>query len=55
VPGYPVTPLVFVAVCAFLCYSSIGYAASRNAIHVSLGVMAAGVVALLVTRRLKRV
>jgi len=46
VPLYPVTPIAFVAVCAYLCYSSIGYAASRDALHVSLVVMAAGAVAL---------
>ena len=50
VPLYPVTPIVFIAVCAYLCYSSIGYAMSRSAIHVSLGVMAVGVVALVLTR-----
>ena len=50
VPFYPVTPAIFVAVCAYLCYSSIGYAVSRSAIHVSLLVMAAGVVGLLLAR-----
>ncbi len=43
VPGYPVTPVAFIAVCLFLLYSSITYATSRGAIHVSLLVMAAGV------------
>jgi amino acid transporter len=50
VPMYPLTPAVFVAVCAFLLYSSVGYATSRSAIHVSLLVMAAGAVAWLATR-----
>jgi amino acid transporter len=50
VPLYPLTPAIFVAACAYLCYSSIGYAVSRSAIHVSLIVMAAGVVALLLIR-----
>ena len=50
VPLYPITPLVFCASCAWLAYSSITYAASRNAVHVSLIVMAVGLVALLVTR-----
>ncbi|HEY5862105.1 MAG TPA: amino acid permease, partial [Casimicrobiaceae bacterium] len=50
VPFYPVTPAIFVAVCAYLCYSSIAYAVSRSAIHVSLLVMAAGVVGLLLAR-----
>lgn len=54
VPLYPLTPLVFIAVCAYLCYSSIGYAMSRSAIHVSLGVMAVGIVALAVTRLVGR-
>jgi APA family basic amino acid/polyamine antiporter len=50
VPLYPLTPLVFIAVCAFLLYSSITYAVSRNAIHVSLLVMLAGIVAWALTR-----
>jgi len=47
VPWYPFTPLVFCASCAWLAYSSITYAASRDAVHVSLGVMAVGLVALI--------
>lgn len=54
VPLYPLTPLVFIAVCAYLCYSSIAYALSRDAIHVSLGVMALGVIALVVARLAER-
>ena len=53
VPLYPLTPAVFVAVCGYLCWSSIGYAVSRSAIHVCLLVMAAGVVALLLARTRK--
>jgi APA family basic amino acid/polyamine antiporter len=49
VPLYPITPIVFCAACAWLAWSSITYAASRNAVHVSLIVMAAGVVALFLT------
>ncbi|GIK87162.1 MAG: amino acid transporter [Betaproteobacteria bacterium] len=49
VPLYPLTPIVFCAACAWLCYSSVTYAMSRNAVHVSLIVMAVGVVALLIT------
>ena len=49
VPLYPVTPIVFCAACAYLFHSSVTYAASRDAVHVSLLVMAVGVVALLVT------
>ena len=51
VPLYPLTPIVFCAACAWLAYSSIAYAASRNAVHVSLLVMAAGVAAMLLARR----
>ena len=50
VPGYPLTPLVFIAACGFLFYSSVGYAASRSAIHVCLLVMAVGVGALALIR-----
>ncbi len=54
VPLYPLTPLVFCASCAWLAYSSITYAASRNAVGVSIGVMAVGLVALLVLSVLER-
>ncbi len=54
VPLYPVTPLVFCAVCAYLFYSSVAYAASRNAVHVSLIVMGVGVVALVLTSHGRR-
>lgn len=54
VPLFPVVPLVFCAACAWLAYSSITYAASRNAVHVSLIVMAVGVVALVLTRTIGR-
>jgi basic amino acid/polyamine antiporter, APA family len=50
VPLYPVTPLILAAACGYLCYSSITYAISNSAVHVSLIVMAAGVVALLLAR-----
>ena len=46
VPLYPFTPLVFCAACAFLAYSSVTYAASQNALHVSLWLLASGVLAL---------
>lgn len=49
VPLFPATPIVFCAACAWLAYSSITYAASRNAVHVSLIVMAIGAVALFLT------
>jgi len=47
VPLYPLTPLLFCLACAYLLYSSITYAASKNAVHISLLVMLAGVVVLL--------
>jgi len=54
VPLYPLTPAVFVAVSGSLLYSSVTYATSRSAIHVSLLVMAAGVAAWAVTRTAAR-
>jgi amino acid transporter len=49
VPLYPLTPIVFCLACAWLAWSSVTYAASRDAVHVSLIVMVVGVVALIVT------
>jgi amino acid transporter len=54
VPLYPATPLLFCASCAFLLYSSVSYAASHEAVHIALLVMAFGVLALFVTRRASR-
>lgn len=51
VPLYPVLPIVFCATCGYLTYSSIMYAHSQGAVHVSLLVMAAGVVALWLLNR----
>ena len=50
VPLYPILPLIFCAVCAWLTYSSITYAISQKAIHVSMWLIASGVVALLILR-----
>ena len=50
VPLYPVLPLIFCAACAWLAYSSVTYAISQNAIHVSMGLIASGVLALLILR-----
>ena len=50
VPLYPVLPLIFCAACAWLTYSSITYAISQNAIHVSMGLIASGVFALSILR-----
>jgi amino acid transporter len=50
VPLYPITPILFCAVCAYLFHSSVSYAASRNAVHVAFILMALGLVALALTR-----
>jgi basic amino acid/polyamine antiporter, APA family len=47
VPFYPLLPLIFVATCAYLLYSSITYARSRHAGFVALAVMASGALVLL--------
>jgi amino acid transporter len=47
VPLYPFTPLLFCAASAYLAYSSINYAASKNATHISFAVMAVGLVVML--------
>lgn len=50
VPWYPLLPLVFVATCAYLLYSSITYAQSQNAGYVALVVMLSGALVLLALR-----
>ncbi len=50
VPLYPLTPVLFCLTCAYLAYSSITYAASKNAVGVSLWVMAIGILVLLLMR-----
>lgn len=54
VPLYPLTPVLFCLTCAYLTYSSVTYAASKNAVHISLIVMGIGVVALFFTQRVKQ-
>jgi basic amino acid/polyamine antiporter, APA family len=44
VPLYPLLPLIFVATCAYLLYSSVTYAQSQHAGYIALAVMASGVV-----------
>jgi amino acid transporter len=51
VPLYPVLPLLFVLSCAYVLYSSIMHAQTEHATHIAFGVMASGVVALLLLRR----
>lgn len=50
VPLYPFTPLIFCGACAYLTYSSLVYAHSKDAVMVSVYVMLAGVVALVILR-----
>jgi amino acid transporter len=50
VPLYPILPLIFCAACAWLTYSSVTYAISQKAIHVSMWLIASGVLALLILR-----
>ncbi len=52
VPGYPVVPAVFVLVCAYLLYSSLAY--HRDHALVGLGVLAVGVVVMLLARGVQR-
>ena len=46
VPLYPATPAIFCVACAYLTYSSVGYAISQSAIHVALFLLLSGVLAL---------
>jgi APA family basic amino acid/polyamine antiporter len=46
VPAYPVLPIIFIATCAYLLYSSVTYAQSQNAGFVALGAMLTGAIAL---------
>lgn len=50
VPLYPLTPLVFCGACAYLTYSSLMYAHSKDAVMISVYVMLAGVAALIILR-----
>lgn len=53
VPLYPITPVLFCLACGYLAYSSISYAASKEAVHISLWVMAVGVAALFILKGLR--
>ncbi len=50
VPLYPAVPLVFAGASAWLTYSSLRYAISQQAVHVSFWLMASGVGVLLLLR-----
>jgi amino acid transporter len=58
VPLYPLTPLLFGAVCAYMLYSSVGYAMSLNPASigavVGMGVLCAGLPVMLFARRSAR-
>jgi amino acid transporter len=53
VPLYPILPLVFIITCGYLFYSSITYAQSQQAVHITFWVMGAGAVAWVVMRVLR--
>jgi amino acid transporter len=50
VPLYPILPLVFVITCGYLFYSSVTYAQSQQAVHVTFWVMGFGAVAWAIMR-----
>jgi basic amino acid/polyamine antiporter, APA family len=54
VPLYPILPLLFVITCGYLFYSSVTYAQSQQAVHVTFWVMGVGAVAWAAMRVLKR-
>ena len=58
VPLYPLTPLLFCAACAYMLYSSFGYAMSLNPASigalVGIGVLCAGLPVMLLARRTAR-
>ncbi|MGZ8273059.1 MAG: APC family permease [Burkholderiaceae bacterium] len=54
VPLYPILPIVFVITCGYLFYSSVTYAQSQQAVHITFWVMAAGMVAWALMRLIKR-
>ena len=44
VPLYPILPIIFIATCGYLFYSSVTYAQSKQAVSIALYVMLAGLV-----------
>ena len=44
VPLYPILPIVFIATCGYLFYSSVTYAQSKQAVNIALYVMLTGLV-----------
>jgi amino acid transporter len=53
VPLYPILPLVFVITCGYLFYSSVTYAQSQQAVHITFWVMGVGFAAWVLMRVLK--
>jgi basic amino acid/polyamine antiporter, APA family len=53
VPLYPILPIVFVVTCGYLFYSSVTYAQSQQAVHITYWVMGLGVVAWALMRVIK--
>jgi amino acid transporter len=55
VPLYPLTPLLFIAMCAFMLWSSLSYAMSKDpgsiGAQLGIGVLLVGVPLLFVARR----
>jgi amino acid transporter len=54
VPLYPILPIVFIVTCGYLFYSSVTYAQSQQAVHVTFWVMGIGVAAWIAMRLLVR-
>jgi amino acid transporter len=53
VPLYPILPIVFVITCGYLFYSSVTYAQSQQAVHITYWVMGLGVAAWALMRAIK--
>jgi basic amino acid/polyamine antiporter, APA family len=54
VPLYPILPLLFVITCGYLFYSSVTYAQSQQAVHITFWVMGFGALAWALMRVLRR-
>jgi len=54
VPLYPILPLVFIITCGYLFYSSVTYAQSQQAVHITFWVMGFGAVAWVLMRLFKQ-
>ena len=54
VPLYPIVPIVFIATCVYLFYSSVTYAQSQQAVHITFWVMAIGAIVWIAMRLSRR-